>query len=528
MEGDTPNAGETGRMHEAWVRIAQAAHELIQPKVDASRTAHVVNLLETFESDLGPHLAPVIGPMLTDPATPELIKPLLALAVNEKHFGGSVVVGIAIGAILAPVLGAATAPTVQALSNATWHAAATTAGSPATIPLSPAEAAAAVVKGLGTVDSLAGEVAKSGVSKATFQTMADVYGRSFGFELALMLLRRQDIDRAEFDRIIHYSDVRNDFIPDILKAMYVPLSTGEVITANIKGHISDADAATRLGHAGIDPAQQPLLKLAAGRPLGLMEMFTVMHRGGASMADVQDTLRQSDVNDHWLPFLPFLQWHYPPLFQVVRAIGAGSMTPARAHTVLTYEGYEPQDVTAIVDSAQRTTAGTVHELTLAQITRMLETHLITEAQAITRIENHKFDAGTAQLVINLAAATREENLLNTAIRKVGTLYVAHKLDKTKATTELSTAGVPAASITLYFKYWDIERAANLHVPTVASIVGAYRRNIISATETKTRLTANGVVQADLAIVVADGFPPGDFSASKAQGTAALVAAVVNA
>ena len=514
-------------MQSAWVRIGEAVHNLIQPKINQARTDHVVNLLETFETDIGPHLAPIIRPIIADPNTPPELRGLLSQAISEEHFGGSVVVGIAIGAILSPVLSAAIAPTIQAIANATWHSAATTPGSPATVPLSPAEAAAGVVKGLFTVPQIAGEVAKSGVSEATFQIMTDVYGRSFGFEFALMLLRRGDITMDEFKRVIHYSDVRDDFIPDILKGLYLPWSVGEVINAYVKDHIQQPEAATRLGHAGIDPADLEKLRASAGRPIAIGEMFTVMHRGGAVLADVQQALRQSDINNDYERFLPFLQWHYPALFQIERAIKAGSMTPARARVVLGYEGYEPQDIDAVITASESTSTATVHELTIAQILRMLETHLITEAEAVTRIERHKFDAGTAALVIELAAKLREEKLLNAAITKVGTLYVGRRIDKTRATTELATAGVPATSIALYFQYWDIERDANLHVPSVPAIVGAYVRGVIDQNETHRRLLVAGVETADMAIIVAEGFPRTDFSASKAPATMLKIEAVVN-
>jgi hypothetical protein len=509
-------------MQSAWVRIVETAHELIQPKIDRAKAAHVTGLLDTFESEMSAYLAPIIEPLLADPSTPAEVKPLLEVAVANRHFGGSVVVGIAIGAILGPVIGGSIAPALQGITNTAWlnHFAGITPGG--AVPLSPAEGAAAVVKGLGTVDSLYPEISKSGVAKSTFQLMANVYGRSFGFELALMLLRRGDIDRAEFDRIIHYSDVRNDFIPDILKAMFVPLSVGEVVTANIKGHLDDATAVTYLNHAGVDGTKfQPLLKAAAGRPLGLMEMYTVMHRGGATQADIDQTVRQSDVNDAWLKFVPYLKWHYPPLFQVERAVKAGFMTAARATTILGYEGYEPQDVDAVVKAAESTATTTVKEASLSQILRMLEVHLITETDALARIEKLKFDPGTAQLIIELAARLREENLLNAAIRKVGTLYVGRKITQPEAAADLGAAAVPAASQTLYFKYWDIERAANIHRPTPSQIVNAYRRKLITAAETKLRLNEAGVADADLPIIVGDVYPP-------TKVDTAAIAAVVNA
>ncbi len=511
--------------------LAQAqidAHDALAPKIAAEHKQHIVDLLENFESDIAPLIAPFAQQLIDDPTIPDRVRQLLAPLAAPQHFGESIIIGIAIGSILSPVLGAAFQPEVQGIANLSWSA-------NRSRPLTPDLLAAMALKGVSVRGntqlgdgSLTDEAGLSGISGERFAAMTQAAGQSLGLAESLLLERRNEWVNATIDEALAYSNMNPKFYASAKNLRYVPPPAGEIISARVKNHIGDAQAQTLLRHFGIDPADTaggPIsnydwMLLAAGRPLGLEQMFSVMHRGGATMTDVEDTLRQSDINDHWAKFLPYLQYHYPPLFQVERAVKAGSMQPARAKVILGYEGYEAQDIDAVIAAAQTTATTTVHEASVSQILRMLEANLINEQEALQRIENHKLDPATAQLIIDLAAELRKETLLNATIRKVGTLYVAHRLSQVDAQAALNTAGVPVAAQHDLFFQWDIQRTATSHVPTPAMVVAAGRRQEIPPSEVKLRLNQLGIANADLAIFVADGWPP--TKSLEAQAAAAAV------
>lgn len=499
--------------------LAQAqiqAHQVLAPQIAEEQRAHVVDLLETFERDIAPLIAPHARAVLDNPSLPAEWRPLFEQLADPPHFGLSVVIGFALGSTIGPVLSAAFQPEVEAIAQQSWKLTPTRV-------LTPDVLAAAALKGVTATGNappipagLADEALLSGITAERFATMVETAGQSIGLAEALLLFRRGDIDLAGITRILQYSDMNPRFYDEALKLQYGPPTAGEAITGRLKGHIDDAQAQALMRHAGIDPEDTstgPIptydwLLASAGRPFTPHEVYQAIHRGYTGPITPEQALKQSDINETYAPLLPFFQYNYPSLFVIERALKAGTVTPERAAVILRYEGYEAIDIASVIQAAQSTATTTTHELSLAQITRLLQQNLITEADAIARIERHKFDAGTAQLVIELAQTQRVEQLQAATVRSIGTRYVAHKIPLVDVQTLLTRAGVPTAAQADLVALWDVERTANVHVPSPAAIVGAGRRQELTPAEVKVRLNQLGIADADLAIFVADGWPPG--------------------
>jgi len=521
VSSDEPNKLDRAKAH--WVGLAEAAHAKLAPAGAAIRSAATEAMLERFEADIAPLVAPIAQRLLDDPSTPDEVRDLLGVLTGPTHFGESVVIGIAIGSLLAPVLNAAIAPVVQTLANTAWQAAINSDASAGGVPLSPEIVATAWLKGVTLSNDPQTEAARSGIDADRLNDLQNIAGQAIGIEQAILLWRRGDITETELERVVHYSNVRSDFLPDIKALKFVPPAAGEVIAGRVKNHLDDATAQAYLSNAGIDPAvNYDWLVATAGRPLGLAQMLSLYNRGIATADDIAQTVAQSDVNPAFEKFALPLAVHFPAVFQILELVKSGAMTAARAAQILQFEGFEQEDIDSITSEFNASTSTGVKQLSATQVTRAYEQKLITAAEATTRLTELKYDAPTVTLILAVADNARADALLQATIKKVGTLYVSHKITKAAATTELGTATVPADAISTLFKFWDIERGANVRVPTEAAVVGAYRRNEISAAECKTRLTNMGVQQSDLAIFVADGWPP------TKPATPEIISAVVNA
>lgn len=496
-----------------WTGIAEAAHDALAAKMDARKMAHVAGVLERFESEIVPHLIPFLADHAENPNLPPEVRDLLGALVNPEHFTQSVLVGIAIGAVISPVLASITAPTAQLIASEVW------AKQPVN-PLSPDLLAASVIKGVLTESEAAGEALQSGVNAQHFGTMVNTAGQSFGVGEALLLLRRKQIDQAEFDRIVRYSNTRNDFIPDLLKLMYAPPAAGEVIAGAVKAHLTDAEAQAKLAEAGIDPANYAWLKASAGRPYGIEQALQLWNRGLIDQARVEQVIAQSDVNPTFTPDILGLRVYLPPPRSVVPMLRNGAITEARARTLLMHHGLSAEDADAFIAEAHHTKASAAKELTGAQVLRMFADGFLTAPDATARLVKVGYPADEITLLLDFATHQRAEKLTNALLSKVGTLYVSHHIDKAEAQGALTAGAVPAAAQADAFHVWDLERAANVHHPTTAQVVGAYRRGEIPPLECRTRLLSLGVLPADLALFVADGWPP--TKGAEARAAAALV------
>lgn len=511
---DRPGRAAGVRAH--WAGIVDEAHDRISAKLDARKMDHLATVLERFETELGPRLVPFLAEHLDNPNLPDSVRDLLGAIVGPEHFTESLLIGIAVGAVIAPVLGAITAPTGQDIANEVWS------HNPV-VPLTPDLLAAAVIKGVLSEAQAAGIALHSGINSTAFHTMTMTAGQSIGTAEALLLLRRKQIDRTEFERIIRYSNVRNDFIDDILKLTYAPPPAGEVISGSLKGHLPPAEAQQKLGEAGIDPANFQWMHDTAGRPPGIEQMLHLWNRRKVVESDIDAAVRQSDINDHYLAAVKELRWYVPPVRSIMPMLRSGAIDDARATELFTEQGVRPEDIPGYLKEAHHTKGGTAKELTGSQVVRMYSDRFMDRGTASSRLALAGYPADEITLLLDFADHARTEKLTNALIAKVGTLYVAHKLTKSEASTALNADAVPAAQQADLFHVWDLERTAAVHKPTTAQVVGAYRRTEITAADCKARLLALGVQPGDLGIIVADGWPP----TKEAEAKAAALA-VVNA
>jgi hypothetical protein len=501
---------------DALARALVDAHGQVAPKIAEANTAHVVNLLETFEQDIGPMVAPIAEQLRNDPQTPEMLHPLLDALVAIPHFGVSAVIYVAIGSILSPVFQAAFAPVVQVIANAAWPK----------LPNNPLSAdllAGSVLKGVLTESQAAGLAAVTGYDTTAFHTMVQTAGQALGLAEALLLLRRGQITDADFTAVEQYSNLNPKFYGMAALLRYAPLSTGEVVAANLKGHLDDATAAQYLGYTGIDPVHQPLLKAAAGRPIGVEEAVRLWKRGLIDEARLTAIVQQSDVNDAYLPEVKLTGVYYPPPRSIVPMLRAGGITEAEARDLLAKQGVEEPWITAFIAEASKTKTGKVKELTESQVTALYEARLMDRATALARIETLTYTAADAAALLDLADEKRKMSLQTAALRKIGAEYIGRKITLAEATSAMGAAGIPTAAQHDQVTYWDVEKSVNVHRPSPAQVVGAFRRTEISAADCKLRLQQLGVADADIGIFVADGYPP-----TKAAQAKAEAAAVVNA
>ncbi len=511
--------------------LAQAqiqAHDALAPTIAAEQKAHLVDVLEHFESDIAPLIAPFVQQVVNDPATPDHVRALLSPLTAPQHFGESIIVGIAVGSILSPVLTAIFDPVLIELAKHPWELA---VGGPSIkplggVPLTPDLLAAATLKGVLTETDGARIASQSGTSADSFHTMFETAGQSLGLAEALLLERRGQFVNITLEDVLRYSNMNPKFYASAANLKYIPPSVGEVLTGWLKEKLPpNLDPATMIGHAGIDPAHFGWLSQSAGRPLTWLEMFRAHHRGYPGTITPEQSLAESDIHPRYKEVIPYLQYNYPPLFQLIRLLHAGTITPTRAATILKYEGYEKVDIDAII-AAPATGSGTVKELSQAQIVQSYENQLLDHPTALTRLEALKYSAGDATALLDLADEKRKTALLTATVNMVGHRFVAYKLGKADATHLLNTAGIPQAAQFDLFKLWAIERDANVHVPTVASIVGAGRRALLTPLQVQTRLTQLGVALDDMAIFVADGWPPTHAAEARAAAHAVTSGATV--
>jgi len=509
-EAATPQGKFSEVLGAALHRAAVAA----APHVQAAHDERITSFLEGLEARVAPLLAPIIQDAIDDPATPPEVRDLFATVATPAHKFDSSLISVGLAAILYPFLQAALAPHVNSLAQQAWNR-------DQSQVLSPAEAALAVIKNTGGALNLGQEAADQGINAARFKTLVDNTGEPPGIAELLQALRRGIIDSTRLAHGVRQSRVRDEWLDVITALRYAPPPAGEVVAGRVKEHMNDADYRRRLSEAGTDPANADWMLAAAGRPYGIEQALHLLNRGVIDEARVRQVIAQSDINTTFTDDILQLRHYFPPPRSIVPMLRAGAITEAQARSLLADYGVGEPWATAFITEATHTKAGSVKELSQAQTLRMYGAKFLTHAEATARLVRLGYDAATITLLLDFADEAQHERYTNAVVTRIHSRFVSYKLTEAEARSALTADKIPAAAITDLLALWHIERDANVHVLTPSSIVGAYRRGEIGPAETKARLLAIGVQQGDLAIVVADGWPPTKGADARAAATAVL-------
>lgn len=500
MTANEPGGGAGQAARDHWVSIATDAMAKLRPHNKAAALDHLTQAAEAIERDLGPRLGPLVAHWIDDPAVPDVFKEIIGPLIEPTHLGDSILIGIALGAAISPVLQAGLQPAVQILANQAWQKL-------PTLPLSPDLAAASVLKGVLTEGAGAAQAIQSGFAGDTFATMVETAGQSIGLAEALLLWRRGQITDAHLTEIIQYSNLNPKFYDDVRALKYTPPSTGAALEGVVKSHLDPATAKQIMAHNGTDPSNYDWMVASTGTAPGVQQVLHLRNRGEATDADVADTIAQSNLNPRFAPLVEKLGEYWPPVRTVVALLRQGAIDDTRATQLLKAQGVQPADITAYIAGAHHTRAATIKQLSAAQIARSYEDQLLTAADAHARLMALGYPAADAQLYLDLADHARIAGFVRGAVNRVRGRYVAYKIDAAAAQADLARLGLAPAAVQSYMTVWGEDRAANVGVLSVAQIQGAYHRGIIDLPHFITRMKDYGHSGVDIKILAAAAWPP---------------------
>lgn len=505
VAADDKPSSLTERARDHWATVAAGVHDAIGAKIDQRKRDHLADTLERFERELVPTLAPMLAGIVDNENVPHEVRDLVAAVIEPEHFTQSLLIGIAVGAVISPVLGAATAPYVQSLANEVWP------HNPV-VPLSPAELALATLRHNPHVGAPYGEAAMSGVNKDRMDALIYNTGEALALGELLLLYRRGQIDEARLVTGMRQSRIRDEWMPELLDLRFAPPGAGEVIAGALKRHLPIPDARQKLGEAGINPVNFDWMLASAGRPPGVETVVQLWNRGYATEADVDRTIAQSDVNPDFATLVKATRWYHVPPRSIVPMLRAGGITEARARVLLTEHGVRAEDQDAFITEAHTSRTVATREIGAQQALRAYEQRLIDRSAVVARLVALRYVQPDIDLLIELADHAVTERFRNAAITRVRSRYVAHKLDNAAAQALLAKLQLPGPAITDLLTLWADERAANVATLTVGQWQQGYHRGIIGLSSFVAQMQAHGYHGVEIKILAAEAWPMGKIPA----------------
>lgn len=383
--------------------------------------------------------------------------------------------------------------------------------------LSPQDLADMVVRGIVDASYAADEATKSGIDGTRFQYMVESSGEPPGLETVLEMWRRGYIpwadggpEVASVERAIKTSRIYNYWSDAIQKVGQIPLAPGEAVNAALRGQAPFDQMATEAEASGIDAARFQILVDSAGRPPSPGELVELLRRKlipetgvGPGVVSFQQGIYEGDAKDKWWTLYAALTEYLPPPRTITALERSGAMDAATAQKYYQDAGMTPELAAVYSKNASGDKLAGTKQLAEGLVLTLYEGQAITAADATARLGALGYGATEAGFLLEYSDLSREVKALNSAVTRIGTLYVGHKITRQAAANALDTLEAPSAHRDHLLTTWDLEAAANVRPLTEAQIADAWEYQSITEGEALAELQAIGLTPFDAWVVLSN-------------------------
>ena len=205
----------------------------------------------------------------------------------------------------------------------------------------------------------------------------------------------------------------------------------------------------------------------------------------------------------WEPAFRGLANYIPPPRTVTTLLRSGAITVAQAVQYFQDAGMSPALADAYIASASSAKTTTAKNLNESLIVQLYLDKLVDEPTATAQLEALGYTATEANLLLQSAGLKQTIADLNKNIGRIGTYYIAHKIDQATAQTMLNALGLPADQVAQYITGWTIDRQANVRLLTPAQITEAWEIGVFTQDEAQASLEQDGYTPFDAYVLLSN-------------------------
>ena len=387
------------------------------------------------------------------------------------------------------------------------------------------------------------EAALSGLDGNRFAALVGATGMSYGVIDALKMLNRNTnlwalapgpnyetgtplytygtdlgtdygITPAEFAEVVAHSDIRPEYIPDLLKLARNSISPADAVEMAVKQIIPVEIGQNLYAAAGGIPDQYQALVDAAGDAAGIEKMVDLLAHGLITPGQADQVFGMSRVNQRfkYIYINPdgtagpaHAKWLGP--YEIGSAIAAGDVDAAVGLQWLLDQGYDQAQAAAFTTSKATTVVAKVKEDTAGQVLKLYAAKLYTQAETTAALAALGYTAAAITVLEEQAQATAMIAAHNSAVSRVRAAYLVGDITRTVATTDLQALDVPAAAVTGFLADWDVEAATPSRHLSEAQVGKLTENGIIDIPTAVAKYKAMGFGDNDAVLLVTYIYPP---------------------
>lgn len=444
----------------------------ILPHEMREKWKHNIAFMEAMEQDGAPLFQEMFGPLLDQPNLPPEMRAFINQAGAPTHqldfllqilgFLGSMV-------SVLPQLGAISVrQAAYDLNESTRN-----------VPLSPADAADGVMRGV--IENEAGDAAaaKAGVTPGDFQTMVNLIGEPPPLEEMVALYRRGDMAWTDLAQMVAYSRVNVRYTPWYLEIGKNYMSPADAIELAIKGVVDPGTAEEMFMKGGGYDGQFTPLYEAAGDAIGNEQVLGLLNQGLATESDVFEVFGRSRMNPIFYNLALELRHKFLQPFQIAELLKANPALANQATEWMLALGYNAEQVSAFVATNAVTTMAKAKEESESMVVALFIEQVLTEAEAVASLESLGYDPAGADLILANASAKQALSQRNNAVGSIRSAYVANRITGVQASMMLDQLEIPPAARDQWLAAWNVEQETKVKELTAAQVGDLMKKEVIT-------------------------------------------------
>lgn len=349
------------------------------------------------------------------------------------------------------------------------------------------------------------EFAGHGIDAERARILVGNTGLPLALGQMLQLLNRGEVTEDDVRRSVAESNVRNEYMDAALGLRRRLLTPHEYVEARLRGWINDAQMRDGAALSGMEGEDADLLAKLSGRPLSFHQVFIGKRRGGvyngptgAIDPDFLKSLQESNVRPEWYSLAWAQRFAYPGVFVLRAMASAGDLSAAETEQVLLYLGWEPTFAKRVAGRWAAQVGGAGKDATRAELLDEYEGGFMPEAELRKALEQLGYTGHVQDLLVHLGDARRVKRWREKIIDAIGAAHLAFKIDDAQATSELAELNVAGSSATMLITLWNKQRRDTIALLTVAQIVKAWKKGMLSKDEALAELEHREYEPADAA------------------------------
>lgn len=278
-------------------------------------------------------------------------------------------------------------------------------------------------------------------------------------EQVFQLLRRGKWDAGTASKAITESGLADEYYLGVLDLMRADLPPAALADMVVRGIITEADAAAKAWHSGVDSDDFSLLVKDTGEAPALQTLLEGYRRGFLDDTQLEHGIRTGRLRNEWIPFAKKLRYEPPSPADAIRAAVQGHLPHDEAKTKAEQAGLDPADFEWLFETAGE-------PISIGQALSLWNRGVITETQAAQVVRESRVKTKYVPQVLALRRHILPE-------RTVVAMYRAGALDVAGATQRLQDIGVAAEDIKALLAEASHHKTAHVRTLTEAQLVELY-------------------------------------------------------